>query len=308
MCGGKKLPIISSTKVFDSSLKIEDVIKLLTDIEELIKSIKDARIIEKTQKGYVVEFIFRSFFRTIREKLIVNSRRTSERSVVISAIGETLDINISIRLAEIFPYTRIEIVTTCRSDIEKLCRKLVKFVEDSIVNYIRTMRKVGVKKEALVKETVPTEKEEAPSKPAVAEIEARRVEEGRPTTYISQDIITKLTDPIYLANILLKARLIKRIITRVPSNVEEFRKTIIEPILEQAKNYKLVLISMRANNTEIYVSLTPDGKIIATYGVIKRVREIKGGEEMLPVLLGVAKDREAKIRVWGVTELGVQLT
>ncbi|ADI32449.1 hypothetical protein [Staphylothermus hellenicus] len=295
------MPIISSTKVFDSSLKIEDIINLLSDIEALIKSIKDARIVEKTPKGYVVEFIFRSFFRTISEKLIINSRRTSERSVVITAVGETLDIDVSIRLAERFPYTRIEIVTTCRSDIEKLCKKFVKFIEDSIVAYVRTMRKIGVRKEAL-KETVPME-EEKPPKPAVAEMGVERVEESRPSTYITQEIIAKLTDPIYLANTLLKATLIKRIITQVPSNIEEFRKTIVEPILEQAKNYKLVLISMRADNTEIYVSLTPDGKIIAVYGVIKRVREIKGGEEMLPVLLGVAKDREARIRIWGVTEL-----
>lgn len=298
------MSIVSSTRIFNSSLRIEDIISLLTDVEELIKNIKDARLVEKTEKGYVVDFVFRGFFKTTRERIIVNSRKTSPRTIVITAIGETIDVNITIKLSEMFPFTRIEIVTTCRSDVEKTCKKLIKFVEDSIVNYIRTMRKIRPKSEIAREEARTTSpKEEVPSKPVIAEAKVEGKEISRPEAVLAPDIMEKLTDPIYLANLLLKARLIKRIITRVPGTVEIFRKEVIEPILDQAKNYKLVLISIRANNTEMYISITPDGKIVSTYGVIKRVREIKGGEDMLPVLLGVAKDREARIRIWGITEL-----
>jgi hypothetical protein len=307
MGGVGVLPITSSVKVFDSPLYKDDIARLLLSAEDLINNFKGARLIEKTEKGYIIDVSFRGLFRSISERLVLTIHRSDESTINIFAVGNIIDLNIVVKLREMFPFTRIEITTSCKSENEKLCRKIIGIIEDSIEHYIRTSRKIlEARREAVAK---PVEK--PVSKPvtvkAKAESEAEKVEAKPAVPTVSrveyEKILEKISDPIFLANLLLKATLIKRLTVKMPSSIDEFRKNIIEPYRVYFAKYKLGLVSIRSDNTEIYVAVSPNTEIIAAYGVIKRVREIKGGEEMLSVLLEIVKNAEGKIRIWGINEV-----
>jgi hypothetical protein len=299
------LPITSSVKVFDSPLHRDDITRLLLSVEDLINNFKSAKLVEKTEKGYIVEVTFRGLFRSISERMVLTVHRSDESTINILAVGNIIDLNIIVKLKEMFPFTRIEITTSCKSENEKLCRKIIGIVEDSIEHYIRTGRKILEAK----REVKPAEK--PVGKPIAVEAkagsEAGKAEAKPVIPAVSkteyEEILKKISDPIFLANLLLKATLIKRLTVKMPSSIDEFKKHVIEPYRDYFAKYKLGLVSIRSDNTEIYVAVTPNTEIAAIYGVIKRVREIKGGEEMLSVLLEIVKNREGRIRIWGINEI-----
>ncbi len=291
---------------------------------DLIKSIPYMKIVESTSKGTIVDISYRRRLSSFKDRLLVSTKRLEENVLEISAVGSAAEFVMTIAAIKEFPHTRIEVTATARSEKTKHVRSLLEDLSKRIGEFIRTgvkaRRMEVVRKEAEVEEKeeeepkailVPIEElkkqETAPSKP-VEKVE-KPVETKPPTRPrqefpipIRREIEKKMRDPIWMAQLLMKTRLLHRKDIQLPSSPKELLDNTIIPNLDKVKEYNLVMISLRNLDMDAHILIDPDTiDIIAAKTTIGGILDYTG-EEALKKLFE-KKGEKFQLKLWGITEL-----
>ncbi len=290
----------------------------------LIKSIPYMKVVETTSKGTIIDISYRRRLSSFKDRLLVSTKRLEENVLEISAVGSAAEFVMTIAAIKEFPHTRIEVTATARSEKTKHVRSLLEDLSKRIGEFIRTgvkaRRMEVMRKEAEVEEKeeeepkailVPIEElkkqETAPSKP-VEKVE-KPVETKPPTRPrqefpipIRREIEKKMRDPIWMAQLLMKTRLLHRKDIQLPSSPKELLDNTIIPNLDKAKEYNLVMISLRNPDMDAHIIIDPDTiDLIAAKTTIGGILDYTG-EEALKKLFE-KKGEKFQLKLWGITEL-----
>lgn len=292
---------------------------------DLIKSIPYMKVVETTSRGIIVDISYRRMLSSFKDRLMVFAKRLEENVLEISAVGRTAEFVMTIVAIKEFPHTRIEVTATARSEktkhVKSILEDLSKRIRDFIGSSIKARRMEVLRKETEVEEKekeepkailVPIEelkKQEATAPSRTAEKIVKPVEAKPPTRPrqefpipIRREIERKMRDPIWMAQLLMKTRLLHRKDIQLPSSPKELLDNTIISNLDKARKYNLVMISLRNPDMDAHIIIDPDTMdIIASKTTIGGILDYTG-EEALKKLFE-KKGEKFQLKLWGITEL-----
>ncbi len=328
------IPYRSSFTILAS---IDDILPVLDNIEEFIKTLSFIKIIETTSKGIVCELSYRKRLSKLKDKWLVTIRRLGRGSINITAIGSKTEVSILIKAVPEELKTRIDINATARGDKPGLIKDLLARFSKEIEKYIKEKITKPVEKpvekrrevKAVKKEEKPVpltefvrEKEASPPKPVERPVVKPRTEtvvkplEAKPKPVVEEvkpkppsieipsrsELEKKLRDPIWIAQLLMNASLITRKVLTLPSSPKELFELVEKLAGGELGKYPVIMLSIRGEDIDAHIIYDPANKDIkASKTTIGGILDYTG-EEALKKLFE-KKQATINLKIWGIKKI-----